>query len=225
MDSAPSETPASLLQVRKARSSSVIIHRVAPGSAEAFLEWQRGITREAEGFPGYQETEVYPPTADRPRQWVIVIHFDDAPSLRGWLDSPRRAEWTAKLPHEIRDFHLTTLPSGFSAWFAGLAEDGERLPHWKVFLMVLVGLYPTIMVLTLCLSPHTQHFGPAVAILIGNVVSCAFLEWLGSPMICLFLGPWLRARGEEGRSRNLVGTALIVGSLIAMAGLFHFLTG
>src|SRR5262245_31634470 len=217
MDPAPSERPAPHLQVRGARSSSLIVHRVKSGSNEVFLEWQRGVTGAAEGFPGYQATEVYPPTPDRPQEWVIVIHFDDARRLQGWLDSPQRAEWTAKLPREIREFRLRTLPSGFAAWFAGLAEDGERLPHWKVFLMVLLGLYPTVMVLTLCLSPHTQRFGLAVGLLIGNVASCAFLEWLGSPVIRLLIGPWLRAKGKEGRVRNLVGTVLIVGSLAAMA--------
>jgi antibiotic biosynthesis monooxygenase (ABM) superfamily enzyme len=213
------------MQVRGPRSSSVIVHRVAPGSNEVFLEWQRGITGAAEGFPGYQATEVYPPAPDRPQEWVIVLHFDDARSLQGWLDSPQRAEWTAKLPREIREFRLKTLPSGFAAWFAGSAEEGGRLPHWKVFLMVLFGLYPTVMVLTLCLSPHTQRFGLAVALLIGNVASCAFLEWLGSPVIRLLLGPWLRARGKEDRARNVVGTALIVGSLAVMAVLFHFIAG
>jgi antibiotic biosynthesis monooxygenase (ABM) superfamily enzyme len=155
---------------------------------------------------------------------VIVIHFDNAKSLQDWLDSPQRAEWTAKLPREIREFRLKTLPSGFAAWFSS-PEDGEALPHWKVFLMVLLGLYPTVMVLALVLSPYTQRFGLAVAMLIGNVASCAILEWLGSPLIRLVIGPWLRARGKEGRVTNLVGTVLIVGSLAAMAVLFYFLAG
>src|SRR5436305_14817573 len=98
MNSSPSETPAPRMQVRGPRSSPGVVLRVAPGSAEVFLGWQRGITGAAEGFAGYQATEVYPPAADRPQEWVIVIHFDDAKSLRGWLDSPQRAEWTAKLP-------------------------------------------------------------------------------------------------------------------------------
>jgi antibiotic biosynthesis monooxygenase (ABM) superfamily enzyme len=211
--------------MRGPRSSSVIVHRVAPGSSEVFLEWQRGITGAAEGFPGYRQTEVYPPAPDRPRDWVILIDFDNATGLEKWLDSPQRAEWTAKLPQEIREFRLTTLPSGFAAWFAGLAEDGGPLPHWKVFLMVLFGLYPTVMLLNLFLFPHTQRFGLAAAILIGNVASCAILEWLGSPVIRLLIGPWLRAKGKEGRVRNVVGTALLVGSLVAMAALFHLITG
>jgi antibiotic biosynthesis monooxygenase (ABM) superfamily enzyme len=201
------------------------VHRVAPGCTEVLLEWQRGITAAAESFPGYQATEVYPPAADRPLEWVIVIHFDNAKSLQDWLDSPQRAEWTAKLPREIQDFQVKTLPSGFAAWFAGLAEDGGSLPHWKVFLMVLVGLYPTVMVLTLCLSPYTQRFGLAASLLIGNVASCAFLEWLGSPVIRLLLGPWLRASGKQGKVRNAAGTVSIVGSLAAMAVLFHFIAG
>jgi antibiotic biosynthesis monooxygenase (ABM) superfamily enzyme len=211
------------MQVRGLRSSSVIVHRVAPGSSEVFLEWQRGITQAAGVFPGYQATEVYPPAEDRPREWVIVIHFDNAEALQGWLDSPQRSEWTAKLPREIREFRLMTLRSGFAAWFAGLVDERERLPHWKVFLMVLFGLYPTVMLLTLFLSPHTQRFGLATAVLIGNVASCAFLEWLGSPIIRLLMGPWLRAKGKEGRVRNVVGTALIVGSLAGMAVLLHLI--
>jgi uncharacterized protein len=225
MNTSPSETPVPPIQVHGPQSSSVIVHRVAPGSDQVFLEWQRGITRAAEGFPGYQATEVYSPTADRPREWVIIIHFDNAKNLQDWLDSPQRAEWTAKLPREIREFRLRTLPSGFSAWFADPADDGKSLPHWKVFLMVLVGLYPTVMLLTLVLAPHTQRFGLAVALLIANVASCAFLEWLGSPVIRFLIGPWLRARGKEGRVRNLVGTALIIGCLFAMAVLFYFITG
>jgi antibiotic biosynthesis monooxygenase (ABM) superfamily enzyme len=225
MNSPRPETPTPQVQLRGPRSSSVIVHRVAPGSGDAFLEWQRGVTGAAEGFAGYQATEVYPPTADRPHEWVVVIHFDTLENLQGWLDSPQRAEWTAKLPREFGDFRLWRMPSGFAPWFAGAAEAGAELPHWKVFLMVLLGLYPTVMVLTLYLSPHTDRFGLAVSILIGNIASCAFLEWLGSPVIRLLLGPWLRASGAEGRVRNLAGTLLIVGALAAMAALFHLIGG
>lgn len=80
------------------------------------------------------------------------------------------------------------------------------------------------MVLGLVLSPHTQRFGMAVSVLLGNIASYLFLEWLGSPVIRLLLGPWLRARGKEGRRRNVIGTVWIVGALAAMATLFSFLT-
>jgi antibiotic biosynthesis monooxygenase (ABM) superfamily enzyme len=213
------------LEIRGPRASSVIVQRIPPDAAAVFLEWQRGITAAAAPFPGYQTTEIYPPSG-RQEEWVVIIHFDDPKSLQDWLDSPRRAEWVAKLPSQLRDFRLKTVPAGFGAWFAGLTADGEPLPHWKMALTVLVGLYPTVMLLTLFLSPHTQRFGPAVALLIGNVASVCFLEWLATPfLITPLLGTWLRANGKESRALSAVGAVLIVGSLALMTFLFSLVTG
>jgi antibiotic biosynthesis monooxygenase (ABM) superfamily enzyme len=213
------------LEVRGARSSSVIVQRIPSDAAEVFLEWQRGISAAAALFPGYQTTEIYPPLGSQ-EEWVIVIHFDDLKTLQDWLDSPKRAEWVAKIPCKIRDFRLKMVPAGFGAWFAGLTKDGGPLPHWKMALTVLFGLYPTVMLLHLFLSPHTQRFGPAVAILIGNVASVAFLEWLGTPfLITPLLGPWLRASGKARRTRSAIGLILILGALALMTFLFSLVTG
>src|SRR5215210_7299449 len=89
-----------LLQVRGARASSVIVQRISPDSAEVFMEWQRGITAAAAEFPGYQTTEIYPPSGPQ-EEWVVIIHFDAPRTLQDWLDSPKRAEWVARLPCEI----------------------------------------------------------------------------------------------------------------------------
>jgi antibiotic biosynthesis monooxygenase (ABM) superfamily enzyme len=213
------------LEVRGARASSVIVQRIPAEAAAAFLEWQRGITAAAALFPGYQETEIYPPSA-RQEEWVVVVHFDDLKSLQNWIDSPKRAEWVAKLPCESRDYRMQTVPAGFGAWFAGLTGDGGPLPHWKMALTVLVGLYPTVMLLNLFLSPHLQQLGPAVAILIGNVASVAFLEWLGTPLVITpLLGPWLRARGKAKRTQTLVGLSLVLAALALMTILFRLVAG
>jgi uncharacterized protein len=214
-----------LLEVRGSRASSVIVQRVPSDAAGAFLEWQRGITAAAALFPGYQETEIYPPSAHQ-EEWVVVIHFDDLKSLQDWLGSSTRAEWVAKLPRESRDYRLQTVPAGFGAWFAGLSRDGGPLPHWKMALTVLVGLYPTVMLLHLFLSPHTQRFGPAVALLIGNVASVAFLEWLGTPFVITpLLGRWLRARGKEKRALTVLGLVLVLAALGLMTFLFRVMAG
>jgi antibiotic biosynthesis monooxygenase (ABM) superfamily enzyme len=217
--------PRPLLEIRGSRVSSVIVQRIPPEAAEAFLEWQREITDAAARFPGYQTTEIYPPSSPQ-EAWVVVIHFDELQTLKAWLDSPQRDEWVAKIPCEVRDFRLKMVPAGFGAWFAGLTEGGGPLPHWKTALTVLFGLYPTVMLLNLFLSPQTRRFGPAVATLIGNVVSVAFLEWLGTPrLITPLLGPWLRAEGNGGRATSVVGLALILGALALMTFLFRLVTG
>jgi uncharacterized protein len=61
------------------------------------MEWQCGICAVAAEFPGYQTTEIYPPSGKH-EEWVVISHFDDPKTVQDWLDSPKRAEWVAKLP-------------------------------------------------------------------------------------------------------------------------------
>lgn len=223
MNPSSSDPARPLLEVRGALASSVIVQRIRPENAEVFMDWQRTISAAAAEFPGYQTTEVYPPSKGL-QEWVVVIHFDDSQCMQNWLDSPKRAECIAKLPCEIRDLRVKMLPTGFGSWFAGLTADGGQLPHWKSFLTVLFVLYPTVMLLTLFLAPHTQRFGLAVSMLIGNAASVSFLEWYGMSAVSRLFGPWLRANGKEGRSLSLLGLVLILGALGLMTFLFYLVS-
>ena len=104
-----------------------------------FLECQRGLTAAAEGFPGYQGTELYPPAETGIRSGWRSSTSTTNESLQRWIDSPVRADWIKKLRDEIGDFQLKTLPSGFGAWFAGLemGPEGEPPPSWKIAMTVL----------------------------------------------------------------------------------------
>jgi antibiotic biosynthesis monooxygenase (ABM) superfamily enzyme len=225
MNPLPSNAAGTPLEVRGARASSVIVQRVPAHAADTFLDWQRAITVDAAKFPGYQTTEIYPPSNEQ-NEWVIILHFDDSQSLQAWLDSPERAEWMTKLPHELGSFRLKMLPSGFGAWFAGLGEDGRLPAHGKVILSVLLGLYPVVMLLTILLSPYTvSWFGLAIALLISNALGVVILEW-GTPALNRFLlARWLRARGRKDQRVTLIGTAAILAALGVMAALFRLVTG
>src|SRR5258708_34721925 len=94
-----------LLEVRGARASSVIVQRIPPASESVFMEWERGITAAAAEFPGYQTTEIYPPLGHQ-EEWVAIVHFDNQKALQDWVNSPKRAEWIAKLPPDAQDFQL-----------------------------------------------------------------------------------------------------------------------
>ena len=127
----------STLEVRGARASSVIVQRISREAAEAFMEWQHGITAVA-ASPGYQATEIYPPAEPRQQEWVVILHFDNATTLQHWLDSAERAAWIANCPFGSDDYRLKMLPTGFGSWFAGIRrrrqtaaalEDG---PHGAV---------------------------------------------------------------------------------------------
>jgi uncharacterized protein len=224
MDTSAPLRASSAIDVRAERVSTVIVHRVPADCEKLFMEWQHGVTRAAEAFPGYQSTDLYPPANPKQPEAVVVVHFNDGKSLQQWLDSPIRAEWTAKLPAQIAQFQMKTLSEGFGPWFAGLVADGHLPPGWKMALSVLLGLYPTVMILSLFVSPHLQGLNLAVAMLIGNVLSVCILQWLVMPVLNPVLATWMRANDARSRDRSLSGLALIVVALGAITFLFSRFT-
>jgi len=221
----PPGSPASdpsppILRLRGPRASTVITQHYPADKADRFMAWQREVAALAGAYPGYQATEVYPPTGGGD-EWVIIIHFDDETKLQAWLDAPERAAWLAKLPDEALGFRQHTMPTGFGTWVAGQTADGTPIPSWKSFLLVLLGLYPVVMLLTLVVSPRTVDLGTAFAMLLGNVISVAALQWAVMPALNRALAPWLQAHGRDGRLVSVVGAACIVAALLAMALVFR----
>jgi antibiotic biosynthesis monooxygenase (ABM) superfamily enzyme len=214
------------LEVHSARASTVITQHIPPGESEAFLEWQRGLSAAAAEASGYQATEIYPPAGEH-EPWVVIIHFDDPKTLKGWLDSPGRAACLAKTPSAFRDFQVQTLPSGFGAWFAGAAE-GPRVslpPKWKMALTILVTLYPTVMLLAIFVGPHINPLGMAVSMLVSNLLSVAALQWVVQPVLDPMLGPWMRANDVQKRAYSLGGFAVLLFLLGGMALTFRLVAG
>jgi antibiotic biosynthesis monooxygenase (ABM) superfamily enzyme len=191
------------------------------------MEWQSGVNKAAEGFAGYTGAEVYPPGDSQRDEWVVVIHFDDEKSLQGWLSSSVRAQWVEKLKAQVGDFELKALPGGFGSWFAGLAHGPEQTPppSWKMALTVLLGLYPTVMALTLFPGPYMQPFGLAWAMLISNALSVSILQWAVMPVLNFLLTPWLKANAEKQRALSVGGLFLILVLLTGLALLFRQVTG
>lgn len=214
------------MAVRVSRASSVIVHRVPPAAADRFLALQDGFTRAVEGFPGYQGTDVYPPSDPRGNEWVVLIHFADAPGLQRWLDSPVRAEWVERVRKEVGEFQVETLPTGFGSWFTRQAASREELPpSWKMVLTVLLGLYPTVILLTLTVGRVTEPLGLAVAMLIGNALSVTILQYAVMPALTRLFGPWLRANTRDRRATSVTGAGVILLLLAGLAVLFRQVTG
>jgi antibiotic biosynthesis monooxygenase (ABM) superfamily enzyme len=222
MDVSSSDTPGPRLEVRSTRASAVIVQRVPVDKVERFLELQRGIVQAAQGFPGYQKVDIYPPARHEQVEWVVVLHFDHQEALQRWLDAPVRAEWIARFHNEIGESRLKPVPAGFNAWFTGLVPEGGLPPPWKVALVVLLPLYPTITLLSLVL-PGPDKVGQALSILLSNLCSVCILQWVLSPPLNRLLAPWLRANGRENGRFTLLGLVLIVAILGVLLIVFHLI--
>jgi antibiotic biosynthesis monooxygenase (ABM) superfamily enzyme len=227
MNSAVAHDPIAPTDIRGMWISTVVVQRVPADRVPRFLECQRGLTEAVERFPGYRGTELYPPADDRHLEWVSVIHFDDHESLERWLGSPIRAEWVKKLRAEIGDFQLKTLPSGFGAWFAGLetGPEGKPPPSWKMAMTVLLGLYPTVMLLALVVGRYLSPLGMAVSMLISNTLSVAMTQWVVIPPLMNALGPWLRANTSDKRALSIGGLVLIWLLLGCLAAVLRVVSG
>jgi antibiotic biosynthesis monooxygenase (ABM) superfamily enzyme len=214
------------LEVRVSRASAAIVQRVPKAAADWFLEWQRGITAAAEGFPGYRDTDVYPPADGERDEWVVVLHFDDDAALQRWLTSPERAGWVKKLRAECSTFDVQALPGGFGPWFARAAHAQQAAPpSWKMVVSVVLGLFPTVMLLSIFVGPYTEPLGFAVAMLIGNALSVSILQWAVMPVLTAVLARWLGANAPSQRALSYGGLAVILGVLACLALLFRQVTG
>ena len=204
----------------QSRATAVVVQTVIPERSDEFLEWQRGITRDASLFPGYKYTEVYQPAPDGKDEWVTVVHFESNPLLEAWIKSPVREKWVEDLKKRFGDFTLKRV-GGFDAWFSGVEGEAEKIPDWKMVVTVVAALYPTVMVLTYwLLTPFIKFLPFPGQMLIGNIASVAFLQWVAMPLLTRRLSFWLRPTKTTGLGITLAGLAGILASLALMLWLF-----
>lgn len=210
------------MNIHVSKASAVVVQRISAASADWFMEWQRGVTLAAEGFPGYNSTDVYPPADCKDGEWVVLLHFDDEKALQGWLDSPVRKEWVDKLRLQLGDFDLQAIPGGFGPWFADRARQ-RRVgpPAWKMVMIVVLGLFPTVMLLTIFPGRLTSHLGFSFSVLIGNLCSSTLLQWPVVPAISKVFDRWIYADPVKERGLSVGGAAVILALYVLMAVFFQ----
>ena len=76
----------------------------------------------------------------------------------------------------------------------------------------------------LIVAPRTAGLGMAFAMLVGNILSVAILEWAVMPLLKR-ARPWLGANGRDGQLVSVVSAVLIVAAALAMAVLFRVVSG
>jgi len=202
----------------------VVSHAVPAQDESAFLSWQHRMT-EAEGrSPGHRGSELHPPVAGVQDDWVAVTRFATEADLETWLASPER-EHLIRESERFRDFHLQRVTASFGSWFPTTSGAGPATPSWKTALSVLVGLYPTVVLLTLGLSALWPRAPLWASLLVGNVLSVSVLTWVVMPVVTRALGPWLEpAAGARQPRTDIVGTVASLVFLTVAAALFAVLT-
>lgn len=202
-----------------------VSHRVSPENIDDFLGWQ-GRLRQAESkFPGFRGTEIFRPVAGVQEEWTALYRYDTADDLDRWLVSDERKQLLAE-GEKFSDFHSRTIDNSFGSWFA-FDEDGHEAPppsNFKTSVAVWVGVYPTVVLITLALSP--LHMPLWLGLIIGNLLSSFALSYLTMPF---FVNPllkhWLRPpSGLPLATTNWRGFAVIFGVMTCLSLMFYLVT-
>ncbi|MFC5063253.1 antibiotic biosynthesis monooxygenase [Actinomycetospora atypica] len=203
----------------------VVSHAVPAHDEAAFLAWQHRMTEAERRSPGHRGTELHPPVARVQDDWVAVTRFATEADLETWLSSPER-EHLIRESERFRDFRLQRVTASFGSWFPTNSGAGPATPSWKTALSVLVGLYPTVVLLTLGLSAVWPAAPLWASLLVGNVLSVSALTWLVMPVVTRVLAFWLEPPAGARRPRtDVVGTVASLLFLTGAAAVFALLTG
>ncbi|MQY33798.1 hypothetical protein SRB17_17630 [Streptomyces sp. RB17] len=203
----------------------VVTHHVPPNQVDDFLVWQHHMVQEESKFEGFRGTELFRPIEGLQEEWTTLYRYDSAEHLDAWLTSPRRQEMLAE-GEKFSDFKLRTIDNSFGSWFA-FAGDGREAPPppsvTRTSLAVWVGLYPTVVLLTLALSP--LHMRLWAGLLVGNLLSSFIMSFLTMPYyVNPLLGRWLRPPPDEPARAHLRGLGVVVVALAFWAVVFYLVT-
>lgn len=206
----------------------VFTHRVRSDKVDAYRAWRQKTIAAQAKYSGYLATDSFEPQGRFQDEWVDIVRYDTVDHLEAWVHSHERQELLKEIDPLVENMHAHRL-TGLEGWFALNRQPAETVratPPWKQALAVLLGLYPTVMLINILLNPLLRHFTFAVEIFIGNVLSTILLTWLVMPWVSRSLHFWLatpiRGVALGGRWKmEVLGVFMVVVSLMLCVLVFR----
>lgn len=199
----------------------VVDHKVPAEKRDEFLTIEQRLEQATKEAPGCLSVnlEEIPPEFAETLHFRTTMEFDSEDNMVHWIDSDRRQG----LVREIRDafdygYSLHSELKGFQAWFPPPRTTPP--PSWKMNLLVLVTLYPTVLALRPLTAPFTKGWDVASGMLLGNFLSVSLTGWLLIPLANKLWRPWLHEDHSTGVEivGTLVGLAILVGTWLLFRG-------
>ena len=146
-----------------------------------------------------------------PHRLITRTHWRDVDCFVGWMVSRERSELLKAMDGLGYSCSAETNWKGYAAW---VAEDqqSDAPPTWKVNLLVLLCLYPTVLILNSLIDP--LGLGYSSSILVGNMCSVALTGWLLVPAAQRLYGRWIS--GRSGRRASQL-TLLSIATLLLLS--------
>jgi uncharacterized protein len=135
------------------------------------------------------------PPSEKDGLWTSIIRFDTTEHLETWMDAPERAELLAESKAFIDQEQLMRLATSFPGWVPINPVTGKGPPNWKTALLVVLGLFPTVMLEMRFLAPILASLGlhASAATFISNCISVSVTTFITMPLFIRWFGWWLFA--------------------------------
>lgn len=200
----------------------VVTHRVADDQEQAFLAWRTKMAEAESRYPGFRGSEVFRPIKGVQDEWTTIYRFDTAAHLDAWLTSTERHRLLGQA--QFGDFTLRTIDQSFGNWFAFDGAAGAPPSDFKTSIAVWLGLYPTVVFLTLLTAPLHMPFW--LGMLVGNLVSSFAMSYLTMPhYVNRILRWWLAPSPSAPQpATNIRGIALVLAINGLWAVTFYLMT-
>jgi antibiotic biosynthesis monooxygenase (ABM) superfamily enzyme len=204
----------------------VVSHRVSPEQVDDFLAWQDRLRLAESKFDGFRGTELFRPIEGIQDEWTALYRYANADELDKWLISDARRELLAE-GAKFSDFQSRTIDNSFGSWFA-FDEKGAEAPtppsDTKTSIAVWVGLYPTVVLLTLMTWPLKLPIW--LGMLVGNLMSSFAMSFLTMPYyVNPLLKRWLRPPPNVSVAKtNWRGFGIVVALMVFWTVVFYLVT-
>ncbi len=195
----------------------VVTHPVADDQVEAFLVWREKMVEAESRYPGYLGSELFRPVEGVQDQWSTILRFDTVEHLDAWLASQERRDLLAE-GARFGEFELRRTYQPFGNWFK------PKNPQFKTAIAVWMGLYPTVVLLTLLMAPLNLPFW--LAMLVGNLVSSLVMSYLTMKFYVTKIMGWWTSPAESAPqpATDVKGFLLILAINATWAVVFYLLT-
>jgi hypothetical protein len=190
--------------------TQVILSKIKPGMEDVYREWSVRIQQAQARYPGYRGMYLQPPSASENGHWTTMLRYDTAEHLEAWLAAPERAELLRESKAFIENEEMMRLATSFPGWVPISSVTGKGPPDWKTAMLVLLGLYPTVMLELRFVNPLLSFLNPSLATFIGNVGSVAVTSFITMPIFVRWFSWWLFIDEHSSRSRGALGFGLLI---------------
>jgi antibiotic biosynthesis monooxygenase (ABM) superfamily enzyme len=200
----------------------VVSHKVAAGQVEHFLAWQTEVNDVESTFAGFRGSEIFRPVEGIQDEWTICYKFDNAEHLDAWLTSDERQ--TLLSDDRFADYTLRRIDHSFGSWFDYGDTDAPPPSDFKTSIAVWMGLYPTVVFLTLLTAPLGMPLW--LGMLVGNLLSSFVMSYVtmpfyGNPILRFWMSP---AKGARQPLTNVKGLAVVLAINAVWAVIFYLVT-